>query len=157
MRTSDLVIERCDLGGIVHECIKKFGVLFIYKKLSVDISPIDFIVLSDRRWLLFILEQIISNAIKYTAKGGIRVYMQGRQLVIEDSGIGIRTEDLPRIFSKGYTGYNGRLDSRASGVGLYLAKKAAYALKIAIRVESAVGRGTKALLSFPNPDTEIFR
>jgi signal transduction histidine kinase len=155
--SSDLVIERCELGGIVHECIKKFGVLFVYKKLSVDISPIDLIVLSDRRWLLFILEQIISNAIKYTAKGGIRVYMQGRQLVIEDSGIGIRTEDLPRIFSKGYTGYNGRLDSRASGVGLYLAKKAAYALKIAIRVESAVGRGTKALLSFPNPDTEIFR
>lgn len=155
--SSDLVIERCHLGGIVHESVKKFGVLFVYKRLSADISPIDAAVMSDRRWLLFILEQIVSNAIKYTMSGGIRVYMQNRQLVIEDSGIGIRPEDLPRIFTKGYTGYNGRLDSRASGVGLYLAKKAADALRIAIRVESAVGKGTKVLLSFPSPDTDIFR
>jgi signal transduction histidine kinase len=114
-------------------------------------------VTNDKRWLLFIVEQILSNAVKYTQSGGIRVYMQGRQLVIEDSGIGIRAEDLPRIFAKGYTGYNGRLDNRASGIGLYLAKKAADALSITLHVEAEVGRGTKVYLSFPSPDTDIFR
>jgi signal transduction histidine kinase len=83
--------------------------------------------------------------------------MQAHSLVIEDSGIGIRPEDLPRIFAKGYTGYNGRLDHRASGIGLYLAKKAADALSIAIRVESSVGAGTKVSLSFPDSNTDIFK
>lgn len=155
--SSDLVIESCPLNDIIHESVKKFGVLFVYKKLSVDISPMDITVTSDKRWLLFIVEQVLSNAVKYTQSGGIRIYMQGRLLVIEDSGIGIRPEDLPRIFTKGYTGYNGRLDNRASGIGLYLAKKAADALRISLRVESQPGKGTKVLFSFPNPDTDIFR
>ncbi len=155
--SSDLVIEACDLGRIVHESVKKFGVLFVYQKLSVDIAPIGRTVTSDKRWLGFIVEQILSNALKYTPTGGIRVYMEGAALVIEDSGIGIRPEDLPRIFTKGYTGYNGRLDSRASGIGLYLAKKAADALSIAIRVESRVGAGTKVSLALPDVDTDIFR
>ena len=103
------------------------------------------------------MEQILSNALKYTPAGGIRIDMQSGSLVIEDSGIGIRPEDLPQIFSKGYTGYNGRLDTRASGIGLYLAKKAADALSISIRVESQVGAGTRVSLGFPNPGTDIFR
>lgn len=155
--SSDLVIERCPLGDIVHESVKKFGVLFVYKRLSIDIPPIDEVVTSDNKWLCFIVEQVLSNALKYTPSGGIRVYMQSGMLVIEDSGIGIRPEDLPRIFAKGYTGYNGRLDNRASGIGLYLAKKAADALRITIHVESRVGTGTKVSLSFPNPNTDIFR
>ena len=155
--SSDLVIEPCDLGTIVHESVKKFGVLFVYQKLSVDISLISGRVISDKRWLSFILEQVLSNALKYTPSGGIRIYMQSGTLVIEDSGIGIRPEDLPRIFSKGYTGRNGRIDERASGIGLYLAKKAADALSISIRVESEVGAGTRVSLGFPSADTDIFR
>ncbi len=155
--SSDLVIEPCDLGAVVRESVKKFGVLFVYRKLSVDIAPISQTVISDKRWLGFILEQVLSNAVKYTPSGGIRIFMQSGALVIEDSGIGIRPEDLPRIFSKGYTGYNGRVDERASGIGLYLAKKAADALRISIHVESQVGSGTKVSLSFPSADTNIFR
>jgi signal transduction histidine kinase len=155
--SADLVIEACELGRIVHESVKKFGVLFVYQKLSVDIAPLRQTVTSDKRWLGFIIEQILSNALKYTPAGGIRVYMDGAALIIEDSGIGIRPEDLPRIFTKGYTGCNGRLDGRASGIGLYLAKKAADALGISIRVESRVGAGTKVRLGFPDTDTDIFR
>lgn len=155
--SSDLVIETCDLSRIVHESVKKFGVLFVYQKLTIDIAPIRHAVTSDKRWLGFIIEQILSNALKYTPAGGIRICMEGRALVIQDSGIGIRPEDLPRIFTKGYTGYNGRLDNRASGIGLYLAKKAADALSIMIHITSQVGVGTKVSLLFPNPDTNIFR
>lgn len=155
--SSDLIIETCDLSRIVHESVKKFGVLFVYQKLSVDIAPIRHAVTSDKRWLGFIIEQILSNALKYTPAGGIRICMEGRALVIQDSGIGIRPEDLPRIFTKGYTGYNGRLDNRASGIGLYLAKKAADALSMTIHITSQVGVGTKVSLLFPNPDTNIFR
>jgi signal transduction histidine kinase len=155
--SSDLVIEACGINDIVRESVKKYGVMFVYKKLSVDISPLGNEVMSDKRWLCFILEQILSNALKYTNAGGIRIYMEGAALTIEDSGIGIRPEDLPRIFAKGYTGYNGRIDNRASGIGLYLAKKAADALGISIRVTSKVGEGTRVTLGFPDADTDIFR
>jgi len=155
--SSDLVIERCRLSDIVHESVKKFSVLFVYQKLSVDIADIDLEVMSDKRWLGFILEQILSNSLKYTPSGGIRIYMKSSALVVEDSGIGIRPEDLPRIFTKGYTGYNGRIDNRASGIGLYLTKKAAEALSVKIDVESQVGMGTKVSLSFPKTNMDIFR
>lgn len=154
--SSDLVIERCALSEIIHESAKKFGILFVYQKLSLDIRPTNQIVLSDKRWLGFILEQLISNAVKYTSSGSVKIYCENGRLIIEDSGIGIRAEDLPRIFNKGYTGYNGRIDSRASGIGLYLAKKTADALKISLKVESELGKGTRVILGFPEIDEEIF-
>lgn len=153
---ADLVIEHCDIGAVVRECVKKFGVLIVYKRLSVDIDPIDANMLSDRRWLSFVLEQAISNAVKYTPAGSIRVSFENNRLTITDTGIGIRSEDLHRIFSKGYTGQNGRLDSRASGIGLYLAKKAADALNIRMQVRSRVGEGTSFTLILPPPDTALY-
>ena len=120
---SDLVIECCELGVVVRECVKKFGLLIVYKRLSVIIEPIQANMLSDKRWLSFILEQALSNAVKYTPAGTIRISLENNRLTVTDTGIGIRPEDVPRIFSKGYTGQNGRLDGRASGIGLYLAKK----------------------------------
>ncbi len=154
--SSDLVIERCFLEDIVSASVKKYAVLFVYQKLSLDMVPTDKKVMSDKRWLGFILEQILSNAIKYTYTGGVKIYLQNEKLVIEDTGIGIRAEDLPRIFMKGYTGCNGRLDNRASGIGLYLAKKAADALGITITVDSKVGMGTKVTLAFPQARSDIF-
>lgn len=154
--SSDLVIERFFLEDSVSASVKKYAVLFVYQKLSLELIPIDREVMSDKRWLAFILEQILSNAIKYTYTGGVKIYMQNEKLVIEDTGIGIRAEDLPRIFMKGYTGCNGRLDNRASGIGLYLAKKAADALGITICVESKVGTGTTVSLTFPKARTDIF-
>ncbi len=154
--SSDLVIERCFLEDIMSASVKKYAVLFVYQKLSLDMVPTDKKVMSDKRWLGFILEQILSNAIKYTYAGGVKIYLQNEKLVIEDTGIGIRAEDLPRIFMKGYTGCNGRLDNRASGIGLYLAKKAADALGITITVDSKVGMGTKVTLTFPQARSDIF-
>lgn len=114
----------------------------------MEIAPLAGSVVSDAKWLGFILEQLLSNAVKYTNEGGVKICMESGRLVIEDSGIGIRPEDLPRIFEKGYTGYNGRVDTRASGVGLYLTRQVADALAIRIDVRSQLGHGTRVALSF---------
>lgn len=147
--SADLVIERCDLNEIARAAVKKYSLLFVYSKLSVKIDTLRKEIPCDSMWLEFILCQLISNSIKYTRAGGVRIYMDGSALVLEDTGIGIRKEDLPRIFEKGYTGYNGRMDTRASGIGLYLVKRATDALGIHIEVISELGRGTSVRLRFP--------
>jgi signal transduction histidine kinase len=149
---SDLVIERCDLNEIAHAAVKKYSLLFVYRKLSVKIEPLATDVPSDSMWLGFMLGQLLSNAVKYTKTGGVRIYMDGGALVVEDTGIGIRREDLPRIFEKGYTGYNGRIDNRASGIGLYLVKRTANVLNIQVSVESELGIGTRVRMTFPKRD-----
>ena len=98
------------------------------EKIRLDYRPVERIVLTDEKWLEFVTEQILSNALKYTKNGGeIRICLEekrGREcLVIEDNGIGIQAEDLPRVFEKGFTGYNGRADKKSTGIGLYLCKK----------------------------------
>ena len=148
----DLVIEHCDLNEIAHQAVKKYSLLFVYNKLSIQIEPLARDIPSDAMWLGFILGQLLSNSVKYTRTGGVHIYMDHSALVVEDSGIGIRKEDLPRIFEKGYTGYNGRMDARASGIGLYLAKRAADALGISIAVFSELGKGTRVSLRFPACD-----
>lgn len=95
---------------------------FSYLKDKMDFIPTKACIVTDEKWFIFVLEQIISNALKYTKKGQISIYMKEKALVIEDTGIGIPAEDLPRIFEKGFTGYNGRMDKKASGLGLYLCK-----------------------------------
>jgi len=146
---SDLIIERCDLGEIARAAVKKYSLLFVYSKLSAQIDPLAKDIPCDRMWLEFILCQLLSNSVKYTHTGGVRIYMEKNALVVEDTGIGIRKEDLPRIFEKGYTGYNGRMDTRASGIGLYLVKRAADALGIRVDVSSELGKGTRVALRFP--------
>ncbi len=150
--SSDLVADACRLSPIVRACVRKFSLLFIWQKLSVRIDPLPETVVSDARWLAFILEQIIGNSIKYTRSGGVHIYFENGALTVSDTGIGIRAGDLPRIFEKGFTGCNGRLDARASGIGLYLAKKAADALSIGLSASSEVGAGTSISLTFPAQD-----
>lgn len=145
----DLIIERCDLNDIARAAVKKYSLLFVYSRLTVSIDPLTRDIPCDRMWLEFILCQLLSNSVKYTHTGGVRIYMEQNALVVEDTGIGIRKEDLPRIFEKGYTGYNGRMDTRASGIGLYLVKRAADALGIRVEVASELGKGTRVLLRFP--------
>ena len=145
----DLIIERCDLNEIARAAVKKYSLLFVYSKLSVSMEPLAKDIPCDRMWLEFILCQLLSNSVKYTHTGGVRIYMEQNALVVEDTGIGIRKEDLPRIFEKGYTGYNGRMDTRASGIGLYLVKRAADALGIRVEVASELGKGTRVSLRFP--------
>ena len=154
---SDLVIEQCDLDSIVRECVRKYALPFIYKKLSIEMEGLSQCVVSDAKWLRFIIEQLLSNAVKYTKEGGVRISFYAGALVISDTGIGIRPEDLPRIFEKGYTGYNGRVDNRASGIGLYLSKKVADALSIDISVESDLCKGTAVTLRFPDSNRWMFQ
>ena len=146
---SDLMIREYNLTDIVRDSVKKYAALFIYRKLPVDLDVFDIKVTTDSKWLSFIIEQLLSNSVKYTQRGGIRIFAENGALVIRDTGIGIRPEDMERIFEKGYTGYNGRMDKKASGIGLYMAKKVADALSVGIRITSEVGVGTTAYLSFP--------
>ncbi len=134
---SDLVIRECDLDEITRQSVRKFSRMFIRKKLSLDYEPLNTRVLTDEKWLSFVIEQVLSNAVKYTSSGGVRIYLERPlTLCIEDSGIGIAPEDLPRIFDKGSTGLNGRLDKKASGMGLYLCRKICTKLGHKISAES---------------------
>ncbi len=141
------VFRKKNLDEIIRPAIKKFAPEFILRKLRVEYEPIEKTIVTDEKWLSFVLEQLLSNALKYTREGCIRIYMRSADLLcVEDTGMGIAPEDLPRIFVRGYTGYNGRSDKNASGIGLYLCKRVCDKLGIAIAAESEVGRGTAILL-----------
>ncbi len=148
--SGDIVIERFDAEKAVKKCVKKFAPQFIRMKTSLSIGMLPDDILSDEKWFSFMLEQIISNAVKYTKGGEVCIEGKERILTVKDTGIGIRAEDLPRIFEKGYTGFNGRIDNRASGIGLYLTEKVAKALAVKITVESEPGKGTRIMLVFPD-------
>ena len=145
--STDYLIKEYDLDEIIRPAIRKFSREFILKKLKLEYEPIEFKTITDSKWLSFIIEQVISNAVKYTSEGYVRIYMsEPGILCIEDTGVGISEEDLPRIFENGYTGFNGREDKRASGIGLYLCKRISDNLGHKIYAESKVGEGTKIFL-----------
>jgi signal transduction histidine kinase len=145
--STDYVIKEYDLDEIIKSSVRKFSREFILKKLTLNYEPVKYKCITDEKWLEFIIEQVISNAVKYTSEGGVRIYMdETGLLVIEDTGIGISAEDLPRIFENGYTGFNGREDKRASGIGLYLCKRIADNLGHKITAESTPGVGTKMII-----------
>lgn len=145
--STDYLIKEYDLDEIVRPAIRKFSREFILKKLKLEYEPLSFKTITDSKWLSFIVEQVISNAVKYTSEGSVRICMsEPGILCIEDTGIGISDEDLPRIFENGYTGFNGREDKRASGIGLYLCKRISDNLGHKIYAESKVGEGTKIFL-----------
>lgn len=156
--SSDLLFKKYNIYEILKQAVKKYAVLFIGSGLSFSMGEFDCQAVTDEKWLSFVLEQILSNALKYTKKGTIAVYgadsagdrQEGNvsYVAIEDSGIGIRQEDLPRIFERGFTGGNGRLDKRSTGIGLYLCRQIMDRLSHTIRVESRVGQGTKVILGF---------
>ncbi len=141
--SSDYVFQEYDLDSIIRQAVHKYAPLFVRKKLKLSWEPSGIRVLTDEKWLLFILEQILSNSIKYTPEGTITIAVtREKVLKISDTGIGIAPEDLPRIFEKGFTGYNGRADKKSTGLGLYLCKKASGRLSHEISVQSKPGEGT---------------
>lgn len=142
--TNDFVITACDTDRIIKSVLKKFSKQFILKKLTLDYKETGLTAVTDEKQLGFIIEQIISNSLKYTKKGTISVYSKGNSIFISDTGIGISGEDLPRIFEKGYTGYNGRTDRKSTGLGLYLCRRTADKLGHTLRVSSEIGKGTLA-------------
>ncbi|WP_455716868.1 sensor histidine kinase [Anaerosporobacter sp.] len=159
--SNDIILSPYELDGIVKRVVKKFSTIFIHKKNSLVMEDLKFKVQTDERWLGFLIEQILSNALKYTNHGTIRIYEErdyiGRVvLVIEDTGIGIKEEDIPRIFERGYTGLNGRMNQKATGIGLYLSKKVADRLSCSISVTSKIREGTKVSIIFPKDNLEVF-
>ena len=153
---NDFVIKEYDLDNIVRQAIRKYAPLFIRKKINLDFQPTTYKVLTDEKWLVFVIEQLLSNAIKYTNKGKISIYpLEDKKLVIEDTGIGISQEDIPRIFDKGFTGYNGRTDKKATGLGLYLCKNILDKLSHKISIESEVGVKTKVIIDLAMVNVNI--
>lgn len=145
--SSDMVLRWYPMEEIVRQAVRKYSQLFILKKTSLHMEPLDEMVLTDEKWMVFVIEQLLSNALKYTKKGQISIYLKKEELVIEDTGIGIQEEDLPRVFERGFTGFNGRTDKKSTGIGLYLCKSIMDKLNHGIRIESEVGKGTRVFLS----------
>ena len=153
--SKDLVLQEVSLDAIIRQAIRKYSPLFIMKKIRLQYETCDGLVLTDEKWLQFVLEQLLSNALKYTYEGMIHIYEEQGSLVIADTGIGIQQEDLPRIFEKGFTGYNGRQDKKSTGLGLYLCKTVCDRLNHKIRVESEPGKGTKLYLELDRQKLEM--
>lgn len=141
---SDLVIQEYDLDQVIRKAVRKYAGQFIRRKIRLIYEGTDVRVLTDEKWLSFIVEQLLSNAVKYTAEGSVTISVDnGKKLSVTDTGIGISPEDMPRIFEKGYTGYNGRLDKKSTGLGLYLCRKAADRLGHVLTAESEPGKGSR--------------
>lgn len=140
---TDYVFREAKLDDIVRPALRRFAGEFIARRLTLDYTPTDVRVFTDEKWLSFVIEQVLSNALKYTPQGGVSVYVEEpKTLCIRDTGIGIAPEDLPRVFERGYTGLQGRADKRASGIGLYLCRRICRNLGHTITAESRPGEGT---------------
>jgi len=145
--SEDLRLEECDVRRLAARAAKKFAPQFIYKRLSLDLEDFHLRAVTDEKWLLFVLEQLLSNAVKYTQTGGVRIAAEeGDVLLIEDTGAGIAAEDLPRVFQRGFTGRNGREDATSTGLGLYLVKRVLDTLQTPVEMRSELGEGTQIRL-----------
>ena len=156
--SNDLVLERNSLEALVRQTVKKYAFVFIHNHIAIKLRDLDYRVLTDEKWFCFVLEQILSNALKYTRQGSVTIFAEkddeGIRLTIRDTGIGIRSEDLPRIFEKGFTGYNGRMDKKARGLGLYLCKGICEKLGHRIEVFSTEGKGTDMCITMPQENVK---
>jgi len=157
--TTDFLIKKVNVHKITKEAVHKYARMFINKKIKLDFQDFNILVVSDEKWLGFVIGQILSNAVKYTHKGYVSIYMETglyrnkdgiaeAALVIQDTGIGINSADLPRICEKGYTGYNGHEDKISTGIGLYLCSKTLKKLSHRMEISSEEGKGTKVKILF---------
>ncbi len=153
----DLRLERCELRMLVSEAVKKFAPVFLYQDIRLELAPFRKEVITDRKWMVFVLEQLISNALKYTKEGSLSIRLEEEStLVLEDTGIGILPEDLPRIFERGFTGFQGRKEKSSTGLGLYLAKQVLDRLRTPIKITSVPGKGTVVRLFLGREDLEHY-
>lgn len=152
---TDYVIKEYKVDNIVRSAVRSLAPQFIMKRLALEYEQTDVVALTDEKWLGFVVEQVLSNAVKYTSAGSISIKCDEDRLVISDTGIGIAAEDLPRIFDKGYTGFNGRADRKASGIGLYLCRRICDKLGHSIRAESVAGQGTTITIGLGRNRLEV--
>lgn len=154
--STDYVIKEHELDDIVRGAVKKLAGDFINKKIKLEYTELNEKVLTDEKWLSFVVGQVLSNALKYTSEGTVSIYTESpKTLCIRDTGIGIAADDLPRIFENGYTGYNGRSDKKASGIGLYLCRRVCDKLGHGISAESRAGEGTVIRIALDKKKLEV--
>lgn len=152
----DFVFRECDLNTLIRQSIRKYASQFVRRKIRLIYEPVQLTVLTDEKWLSFILEQLLSNAVKYTLQGSVTITITpDKKLSVSDTGIGISPEDLPRIFEKGFTGYNGRADKKSTGLGLYLCRQTADKLGIGIVADSTPGEGSVFTLDLSTRRLEV--
>ena len=144
----DLVVEKENIGDLIKEVVKKYALFFIQQGLSLNLHDLNHTVITDKKWFLVILEQVLSNSLKYTKQGSIEIFFQEDTLYMKDTGLGIQDADLLRVFERGFSGYNGRLTHQSSGLGLYLSKKIADKLGHELHLHSVVGEGTTVMITF---------
>lgn len=145
--TTDYVFRNYRIDDIIKPVLRKYAGVFIAKDLTLEYEPIGIDIITDEKWLAFVIEQLISNALKYTSTGTISItHTPENELVIADTGIGIDSADLPRVFEKGYTGFNGRIDKTSTGIGLYLVKRILTKLGYSLGIESTLGQGTRVYI-----------
>ncbi|WP_454072032.1 sensor histidine kinase [Enterococcus alishanensis] len=145
----DFRFEVISIEKVVKNVVKKYARFFIHKDLEVDLTQLTGEIITDEKWFSFILEQIIFNAIKYTQIGKITIYTpvdRLQEIVIKDTGQGILAEDIPRVFQRGFTGYTGRQNQKASGLGLFMSQEIAQELGLNLRLTSKVGVGTEVTI-----------
>ncbi|HHX62582.1 MAG TPA: hypothetical protein GX707_17995 [Epulopiscium sp.] len=153
--SKDYMIKEISLRALVRNVIKRNSRSFINKKVAIDIEAIEGTVYGDAKWLEFILNQVIGNSIKYMREeqGKVKIYTVKNEnnivLTLKDNGIGIIEHDLNRVFEKGFTGNNGRLFGKSTGIGLYLCKKLSDQLGLGLNLTSQIGEGTKVSIIFP--------
>lgn len=159
---SDYVLKKHPLDKIIRAAVRRFSPQFIRQHIKLVYEQTDYEVLTDEKWLLFVVEQIISNALKYTKQGSVTIaVLADNMLSVRDTGIGIPADDLPRIFERGYTGNNGRgtfngpkTGAQAStGIGLYLCKRICRELGHEITVQSD-NTGTEVLIRLTPADVD---
>jgi len=153
--TNDLVFDKVDLDSVIKALLKKFSSQFIGRGINMAYGSKPVVIVTDEKWISFILGQILSNALKYSRKGTITIELFNDRVYIKDQGIGISAEDLPRVFEKGYTGYNGRTDNKSTGIGLYLVKRACDLINADIKIESVLGEGTDVTVFFEKGELDV--
>lgn len=158
-RQADMDIAEVEIDKLLKSLLRKYSSLFIDKNISLDYQPIDTKIITDSKWATILIEQILANALKYTNSGKITLSFDRDKnaLKVKDTGIGIKSEDINKIFDRGYSGFNGRINEKSSGIGLYLVKKIAILLNIKIEVCSTVNVGSEFIICFPKQNYNFVR
>lgn len=154
----DYIIKEINISEVIYEIIGRNKAYFIQNSMLINVDCNGVTAYSDKKWLAFIINQILINSVKYKKEstGTIKIYTdyieKGVRLYIEDNGLGIKESEIKRVFQKGFTGSNGRQHGKSTGIGLYLCRKLSVKLGINISVESRIGQYTKVILTFPKGD-----
>ncbi len=156
----DYEISNCDLKAISTAVVKLHAKAFISHKIRIELKMTSCAVTSDRKWLQFIVNQLITNSLKYVGENGVITITtvetaQERRLIIEDNGVGISEKDMPRIFNRGFTGTNGRNHAKSTGMGLYLAQQLSNKLGHYITCTSEMNHFTRMAIHFPKNDDQF--